>query len=54
MSIIHSNYIKNTTIYQNFIGIKWLVDFRKDPIPEKKKLLILVRYNSFLDNCQFF
>ena len=28
--IIHWNYIKNTTIYQTFIEIQWLVDFRKD------------------------
>ena len=30
MNIIHWNYIKITTIYQNFIEIKWLVDFKKD------------------------
>ena len=30
-NIIHWNYIKNTTIHQNFIEIKWPVDFRKDP-----------------------
>ena len=24
-------HIKNTSIYQNFILIKWLVDYRKDP-----------------------
>ena len=31
-NIIQWNYIKNTTIYQSFIEIKWPVDFRKDPI----------------------
>ena len=30
-NIIHRNYIKNTTIHQNLIEIKWSVDFRKDP-----------------------
>ena len=30
-NIIYWNYIKNTTIDQNFIEIKWPVDFRKDP-----------------------
>ena len=34
-NIINWNYIKNTTIYQNFIEIKWLIDFRKDPNPER-------------------
>ena len=31
-NVIQWNYIKNTTIYQSFIEIKWLyiVDFRKD------------------------
>ena len=29
---IHWNPIEDTTIYQSFIEIKWLIDFRKDPI----------------------
>ena len=31
INIIHWNYIKNTTIHQNFIEIMWPVDYKKDP-----------------------
>ena len=38
-NIIRWNYIKNTTIYQSFIEIKWPIDFRKDPYDSIKTSL---------------
>ena len=41
-NIINWNYIKNTTIYQSFIEIEWLIDSRKI-----RKLFWLTRKNCF-------
>ena len=40
---IHWNYIKNTTVYQSFIQIQCLVDFRKDP-----NLLLFILIKRFM------